>query len=190
MMNGKGVWGRWALVWGAFSAVSGAAGCLSGGDSESADDEAGDEIGVAESAVVGLGLPRYVPPRTGGGDADFYGHGPAMTVMIDLFVNETRQLCAAFYIHAKETKSDWTEAEGTAYYCALTAGSIAAIGGPTHFETGFTDGNGHADNVLTFPPGTTFVNTLTCVGDRKGKDAGVWTGCDATFHNIPVTYTH
>ena len=131
-------------------------------------------------------LPFYAPPHAGG-DREFEGHGPDMTVEIDLHVVDGDQVHATFHVEAAETRWDWTLASGSASFLLHQAHErIASIDSPTHFEHRYRDTD-HARDVFDFPEGASLVKTLTCVGDTMGREAGSRTGCSAELHPITVT---
>lgn len=56
---------------------------------------------------------QLAPSRLLRGDREFDGHGPAVNSSVKLRIGDGGQaLYADIYIHAKETKKDWSETEG------------------------------------------------------------------------------
>ncbi|RKH19836.1 hypothetical protein D7Y13_32435 [Corallococcus praedator] len=71
----------------------------------------------------------------------------------------------------------------------IPQGAPAHRGGG-HAEASYTD-TGHSNDVWGFPqlPGNTrIVQTLTCVGDTSGNEAGTRTGCEAVLHDLTLTF--
>lgn len=144
--------------------------------------------GVAEpssvSTLVGLSTGFYVPPHVGG-DREYNGHGPSVSLQVELAVFNGNELWAAVTMDALETKSDWTRAAGTAWYRLYTARStIVDVDGPTTFSHHYTDTD-HAHDIFSFGPGN-LVNMLDYVGDTKGDDAGKNTGVRVYFNPITI----
>lgn len=134
--------------------------------------------------LVGLVTGFYVPPHVGG-DREFKGNGPNVSVQVELAVFNGNELWAAVTMDAKETKSDWTHAAGTAWYHLHTAKStIVEVEGPTTFGHWYTDTDTSPD-VFTFPP-SKLVNRLDIIGDTKGDDAGTKTGVRVYFNPITI----
>lgn len=180
---------KYGLVGVLFASVL--SGCGAGDPNENGDSMEGDDVGVAQDAVTIFPpmLSFYVPPHTGG-DREFKGHGPVMTITVDLMVVNDNELYAAVYIDALETKRDWTHASGTAHQFVYRAPRrIISVGPPTHFEHTYTDTD-HARDVFTFPPQSSAVKMLTCVGDTSGDEAGTRTGCEVELHPITVTLSN
>lgn len=175
----------------ALSALS--AGCADTGRVAGEDGGAGAGGGDAEPeerlepvTFLPPQLPFYAPPHLDG-DREFEGHGPDMTITVDLHVVDGDQVHAAVRIDAVETHWDWTSASGTAdFLLHQTQDPIVSIDSPAHFEHRYRDTD-HARDVFHFPEGDSLVKTLTCVGDTMGREAGAKTGCSAELHPITVT---
>ncbi|KYF69385.1 hypothetical protein [Sorangium cellulosum] len=156
---------------------------IDGGAELSTASVDGDAI-LSTSTLVGLSTGFYVPPRVGG-DAEFDGHGPSVSLQVELSVFNGNELWAAVYMDALETKSNWTHAEGTAWYRLHTASRpIAGVDGPISFNHTYTDTD-HAHDIFTFAPDN-LVNTLDYVGDTKGNEAGTKTGVRVFFNPITI----
>lgn len=139
---------------------------------------------LSTGTLVGLSTGFYVPPRVGG-DAEFDGHGPSVSLQVELHVFNGNELWAAVYMDALETKSNWTHAEGTAWYLLHVAGRpIVDVDGPVSFLHGYTDTD-HARDIFTFTP-ENLVNRLEYVGDTKGNEAGTKTGVRVFFNPITI----
>jgi hypothetical protein len=131
-------------------------------------------------------LPFLVPPHVDG-DREFEGHGPDMTVTIDLHIVDGDRIHATVHIEAAETRWDWTLASGSADFLLYQAQDpIHSIDSPAHFEHRYRDTD-HARDVFEFPEGDSLVKKLTCIGDTMGREAGTKTGCSAELHPITVT---
>src|SRR5215510_9908787 len=57
----------------------------------------------------------FIPPLVQG-DADYKGHGPDTYLRVDLEVRNDTEVWAQVYMKARETKGDFTTAEGTEQY--------------------------------------------------------------------------
>lgn len=149
-----------------------------------------EQIGIAESALSSATIPAmvtsfYIPPWVGG-DQEYKGHGPFMSSQIQLYVFNGNELWASVYLDAIETKSDWTEAEGTAWFMLYKAPkNIAAINSVTFFQHQFTDTD-HAHDIFSFAP-SNLVQKLDYVGDTYGNEAGSKTGVKVYFNPISLT---
>ncbi|WP_437753668.1 hypothetical protein [Sorangium sp. So ce1389] len=143
----------------------------------------GDAL-VSTSTLVGLSTGFYIPPRVGG-DAEYDGHGPSVSLQVELSVFNGNELWAAVYMDALETKSNWTRAAGTAWYRLHTSSSpIVAVDGPISFNHTYTDTD-HAHDIFSFEPDN-LVNKLDYVGDTKGNEAGTKTGVRVYFNPITI----
>ncbi|MDY6992879.1 MAG: hypothetical protein SVR94_09795 [Pseudomonadota bacterium] len=117
-------------------------------------------------------------PKHVGGDREFKGHGPVVRAKAELKFDEYRnQLYVQLYLHAKETKKDWTEAKG--YWNEPVKWNIPLgykiYGINDHsprLSTASYEDKGHgidSPNVL----GDGLVSRFDIMGDRKGKDIRV-----------------
>lgn len=130
-------------------------------------------------------LPFYSPPHVDG-DREFDGHGPDVTVVIDLHVLDEDKVYAFVHVEAKETRWDWTRASGTAAFLLHhSPRPIVSIDSLTRFEHRYRDTD-HARDVFDFPAESSLVKTLTCVGDTLGREAGARTGCSAELHPVTI----
>ena len=130
--------------------------------------------------------PFFVPPRVGG-DQEFKGHGPRVRVAATLSVRNSKELWASLYMHAKETTSDWTEAEGTGEYLIYRdpqVNRIIRVVSDTQSFHSYTDTN-HGVDLLGLPAGE-LVRQFECVGDTAGNEAGIRTGVRAHFNPITI----
>ncbi|WP_437731457.1 hypothetical protein [Sorangium sp. So ce1335] len=146
--------------------------------------DAGGDALLSPITLVGLSTPFYVPPRVGG-DAEYDGHGPSVSLQVELSVFNGNELWAAVYMDALETKSNWTHAEGTAWYRLHVASRpIVDVDGPISFSHTYTDTD-HAHDIFTFAP-ENLVNKLDYVGDTRGNEAGTKTGVRVFFNPITI----
>lgn len=127
----------------------------------------------------------YTPPHTRG-DKEYDGHGPDIWSRVE-WLNLTSSIDVSTYMKAKETKSDWTTAEGSktiAYYTPPAGWKIKRIIGSTLTTDQFQDFD-HAENSRGMGPGGP-VKTFIYRGDHSGSDAGSYTGMDVFFNPLRV----
>lgn len=131
--------------------------------------------------------PLFVPPKVGG-DAEFEGHGPDVTVSAELSLRNGRELWASVYMHAKETKRDWTEVEGTEEYLVYKRPErrILRILSDTYSIHNYRDTNHEVD--IFNMPADELVRSFECIGDTKGKEAGRTTGVRVYFNPVRIEY--
>jgi hypothetical protein len=130
------------------------------------------------------GTSKFIPPKVGG-DSDFKGHGPKVDVSARLVVRNECELWATIQMHAKETRKDYTEVNGSADFLMWKHGKpILKIVSDTYSETSYTDTN-HDDDVLPIGAGE-LVRQFVCVGDTKGDEAGSRTGVSVTFNPVTI----
>lgn len=154
----------------------------------------------------------YVPPFKSGGDKDFHGNGPLVRITCQLMISADRkQLLAVVSMQAKETKDNWTTAEGTVtmpvFICnpSQTIQQFNAATGFTKMDFTVTDDNGHDDQFF-LPNGTAAitraqnsdwkvengfghssgVELVRIVGDTDGDEAGTKTGVEIFFSPISL----
>ena len=132
----------------------------------------------------------FVPPKIGVGDADFDGNGPNVSSDVSLIMLP-QVLSARVHMHAKETKSDWTEAEGWQTYQLYTPDpgwKIEQIVGKIATSHHYVDGT--VDQGDSFNMGTgELVRRFDYVGDTGGNEAGTKTGVTVTFNDIHLVLT-
>lgn len=127
----------------------------------------------------------YTPPHTRG-DREFKGHGPVINSKVE-WINRGNRIDVLTYMKAKETKKDWTTAEGSktiTYYTPPSGWKINRIIGQNVTTDQFQDYD-HAENSRGMGPGGP-VKTFIYRGDHKGKDAGTYTGMDVFFNPLRV----
>jgi hypothetical protein len=154
----------------------------------------------------------YVPPFKSGGDRDFGGNGPQIRITCQLMISADRkQLIAVVYMQAKETKDNWTTAEGTAtipvFICnpSQNIQQINAATGFSKMDITVTDNNGHNDQFF-LPNGAVAitraqnsnwevenggqhmsgVELVRIVGDTNGDEAGTRTGVEIFFSPVSL----
>jgi hypothetical protein len=130
----------------------------------------------------------FMPPHTKG-DRDFSGNGPTVNLTVVLVVNP-QSVSAYVFMRAKETKSDWTTAEGSKTFPLNTPDSgwrIDRVVGNLSAAHRYTDGNHEVDSFDLGSGGP--VKRLEFVGDRKGDEAGTQTKVDITFNVLRVELT-
>lgn len=118
----------------------------------------------------------YIPPFVAGGDKDF--DGPDGGPMVDAKLTESHTnstVSAEIYMRAWEPKPDYTEAKGTQSFIIYTVPDkwkILKQLGPVEASIEYFDAD-HSDDVFT---GYGPVVRWEFRGDRKGEDAGIFTG--------------
>lgn len=128
--------------------------------------------------------PKFIPPLVGG-DPDFKGHGPDVRVSARLSAHNGDELWVHLTMHAKETKKDYTEVNGSADYLLWRSDkAILRILSDTYSEASYRDTD-HDDDILTIGAGE-LVREFRCVGDTSGDEAGSRTGVIATFNPVTI----
>ncbi|GMU01314.1 hypothetical protein KH5H1_54340 [Corallococcus caeni] len=159
------------------------------------------EQGLSSITINDFPLAFYVPPKTPGGDADFAGHGPLMSLNFEFEVRNFNELWVGMFIWGDETGGRDTHVFGGQWYhIATTATAIQSVS-PTfvpiadywkgaEFTWSYTD-TGHSLDAWSFPQvlgNTRMVQNITCVGDTSGDEAGTKTGCSAVLHDLTITF--
>ena len=126
-----------------------------------------------QTKIVTPGTRIFIPPHTNG-DKEYSGNGPKVTCWVRLsLINNNTQVQSKIYMHARETKSDWTTASGTdshIIYTAPTGKRISRIVTSPYDSITYTDTNHGVD---TFPRGNGGpVRQFEFIGDTSGDDAG------------------
>ncbi len=127
----------------------------------------------------------YTPLHTRG-DKEYDGHGPDISSRVE-WVNRGSRVDVTTYMKARETKSDWTTAEGSqtiTYYTPPSGWTVNKIVGETVTTDAFTDSD-HAENSRGMGPGGP-VKTFIYRGDHGGSEAGSYTGMDVFFNPLHV----
>ncbi len=134
--------------------------------------------------------PKFIPAHVRG-DKDFKGHGPRVNSTVRLRVKNGNQLWATVWMRAKETKRDYTTAEGSADYFVYDGGSdgverITRIISDPFSSVAYTDTDHQADHVDL--PGHELVDKFIFTGDTRGKEAGIRTGVTLKFNPVEFEY--
>jgi hypothetical protein len=126
----------------------------------------------------------FVPRKIGQGDADFAGNGPDVNADVSLIV-APQALSARVHMHARETRSDWTEVDGWQTYQLYAPDPgwrIEQVIGKTSSVHHYVDSNVTEDS---FDQGTgELVRRYVYVGDTAGDEAGTRTSVKVTFNDI------
>jgi len=135
-------------------------------------------------------ITRLCPAHVGG-DRDFKGHGPDVTAKASLDIkNSDKEIWVSLYLHAKETKSNWTEALGTWQQHLWTVPSgytIDMIVSDKSSNASYRDTNHGLDHPAV--QGGSLVSKFEIMGDTWGNDVGNCTTGDV-YMNVyfnPVT---
>ena len=127
----------------------------------------------------------YNPPHTRG-DKEFSGHGPEVWATAR-WINEGTHVNVRLWMKAKETRSDWTTAEGehiVSYYTAPSGWRIDSIQGNMESSAHYIDTDHNEDPQGGGPNGP--VKEFKFRGDHDGDDAGSYTGMDVYFNPLVV----
>jgi len=145
----------------------------------------------------------FVPPKVGGGDADYDGNGPCVDFRLALRLEDGDKTLAAHYrMHAYECasdvgmpKEDFTTAKGEEELILKVASPRGRILGynvnPTMSQS-YIDKNHDEDDFKSSDPASQFhdpdspVTELKFVGDTDGDEAGTKTRVFITFRDINV----
>lgn len=144
----------------------------------------GDEDVIKEFRFAPASITRLCPNHIGG-DREFSGNGPDVTARVSLDTrNSETEIWATLYLHAKETKSNWTEAEGTwqrKLWTAEPGYKIVSIDSDRSSEAHYTDTDHSLDKPS--PTGGTLVSAFEIMGDTGGNDVGNCTA-DDVYMNV------
>src|SRR5262245_995901 len=145
----------------------------------------------------------FVPPKVGGGDADYAGHGPCVDFRLALRLEDGDKTLAAHYrMHAFECdgdfmkpRNDFTAAKGEEKLVLKVAsprGRILGYNANSTMSQSYIDTNHSSDDFDYFDPTSNFfdpfspVKKLSFVGDTVGNEAGTRTGVFITFPAMRV----
>jgi hypothetical protein len=146
------------------------------------------EVKDNELAVPAGQLVDYAPPKVGGGDADFAGHGPDVSVSVSLaLASGGDHVDVVKSMFARETRSDYTTASGTEtteYYRAPSGFRIEKILSGDTSSYSYRDTNHDNDEKNLGPGGA--ASKFEVVGDTSGDDAGHGTKFVATMNALKV----
>jgi hypothetical protein len=145
---------------------------------------------VCESKLLRVpgGKVTFMPPHTRG-DKDFNGHGPKVNVTVTLLTTP-QEITARVFMRARETKDDWTTAEGSKVFTLFSPDpgwridSVVASQSASH---SYTDGNHELDSFDLGSGG--LVKRMEFVGDKDGDEAGTRTKVDVSLNDLRVQLT-
>jgi hypothetical protein len=127
----------------------------------------------------------FNPPHTRG-DREYSGNGPEVWATAR-WINDGTRVSVRLWMKAKETRSDWTTAEGErteAFYTAPPGWRIDSIVGDMESSAHYVDTDHSDDRQGAGPNGP--VKEFVFRGDRRGDDAGEHTGVDVSFNPLVV----
>lgn len=126
-----------------------------------------------------LPITRLCPNQIGG-DREFDGHGPEVRCSATLKLeNSGKELWVTITLHAKETRSDWSEADGKwerKLETAPVGKKFVRIVSDTYSTAQYTDTNHRLD--LPQVLGGSLVEKFEVMGDTGGNDIGNCTDDD------------
>ncbi|NKB82627.1 MAG: hypothetical protein GKS05_12230 [Nitrospirales bacterium] len=133
---------------------------------------------------------RLCPTNTRRGDREFGGHGPKVTATARVSLQGKTKVVLRLFLHAIETKRDWTETRGTWTYTVYTAPTgykINRIISNPYSEARYID-NDHGLDITTQTSkpkitGGNLVRRFEIMGDTGGKDIGNCTR-DDVYMNV------
>jgi subtilase family protein/peptidase inhibitor I9 len=145
----------------------------------------------------------FVPPKVGGGDADYAGHGPCVDFRLALRLKDGNKTLAAHYrMHAFECddsfmkpRHDFTTAKGEEELILKVAsprGRILGYNVNSTMSQSYIDTNHSPDDFDYSDPTSNFfdpvspVKKLSFVGDTAGDEAGTKTRVFITFPAMRV----
>jgi subtilase family protein/peptidase inhibitor I9 len=145
----------------------------------------------------------FVPPKVGGGDADYDGNGPCVDFKLALRLEDGDKTLAAHYrMHAFECdgnfmkpRHDFTTAKGEEKLILKVAsprGRIIGYNANSTMSQSYIDTNHSSDDFDYFDPNSNLFNPfspvkkLSFVGDTVGDEAGTRTGVFITFSAMRV----
>lgn len=142
----------------------------------------GDELDIRRFTPAAI--KRLCPDHVGG-DREFKGHGPDVTARATLSIRGgSKEVWVSLYLHAKETRSNWTEAEGGWERKLWTAPEGFVI---DRFATDRASEATHrdTDHQLDRPAvrGGALVESFEIMGDTGGNDVGNCTA-DDVYMNV------
>lgn len=123
----------------------------------------------------------WLMPGRVGGDNEFDGHGPTMTATAKIYASsDGTKVLADITMHAKETKSNWSEAKGTwtrTVMSAPTGYRVQEILLPKQNQTFSTSITSSSHSTITRD--VSGWGKFELRGDRRGSDIGSWTAVNA-----------
>lgn len=127
----------------------------------------------------------FTPSHTRG-DREYNGNGPNVNARVNIYI-DNNTIKARVRMQARETKSDWTTAEGSSVFTVYTAPSnrrIISIVSDKETNVNYID-SGHAEDFFEKGSGE-LIKRFAFVGDTDGDDAGTRTRVKATFNRVVV----
>lgn len=127
----------------------------------------------------------FIPEHTQG-DREYNGNGPNVNARVSIYI-DNNTVKAKVYMRAKESKSDWSTAEGSAVLNIYTAPSnrrIVSIVSDKETSINYID-SGHSEDFFEKGSGE-LIKRFAFVGDTDGDDAGTRTRVKVTFNRVVV----
>lgn len=137
-------------------------------------------------------IPAKLCPSHIGGDREFDGNGPRVQTNAQIFIVNQKEIHVRVFLNAKETQSDWTEAEGEWTYkifptlvapAPSNTYKITRILSSASSSASYTD-NDHSVDIPSVSGG--LVSRFECIGDTGGNDVGNCNGNDDV--NVTVIF--
>lgn len=130
------------------------------------------EAQTRQESFTPSAITRLCPSHIAGDD-DFNGHGPSVRAAASIRVSGQREIWADLTLNAKETRSNWTEADGSwsrLLWTAPTGWLITGIISSQTSRANYTDD----DHELDIPSisGGSLVQRFRINGDTGGRDVG------------------
>lgn len=146
---------------------------------------------VKDASAQAIEMIEFVPdaitrlcPDHRGGDREFNGHGPNVTAHADMEIKLNTELWVKLYLHVKETRADWTEAEHTWDRQLWTAPSgyvILGVASDMDSNAFYEDSNHELDRPAV--RGGDLVRQFEILGDTGGDDVSNCTD-DDVYMNV------
>lgn len=127
----------------------------------------------------------FVPPHTRG-DREYDGHGPNVMARVNIYV-DNNTIKAKLYMRARETKSDWSTADGSGVFTIYTVPSkkrILSIVSDKETDTNYID-SGYSEDFFEKGSGE-LIKRFAFIGDTDGHEAGTRTRVKVTFNKVVV----
>ena len=142
-------------------------------------------VTIKKNVVFRPSTLTFIPPHIKG-DRDFHGNGPKVDCTVRL-IKSKYEITARIYMHARDTKSDWTAARGSKVYLIYKAPAgwkILRHLSPTMDSIKYTDSNHAKDEFNRGNYG--LVNKFTFIGDTYGNESGTKTRVTVIFNNVKI----
>lgn len=133
-----------------------------------------NKFNITEIRTINVPSLRVLPNHCGG-DCEFDGHGPYVTIKTSIYISESSnytQIYAHVYFQAIEDRWDWTETKISKDYLLWTApyGYVITDIISDRTSTAFYHDNNHDWDYPQVENGT-LVKTFKVMGDTWGDDA-------------------